>query len=445
MENTEEQAGEGKADNTSRIPTSKVKRAARILGTGAKVGTNYIKYYAKKAVNPDLSKDTLHAENAEDIYASLSELKGSALKVAQMMSMDNAVLPKAYQDKFAMAQYNAPPLSYPLVLKTFQQHFGQKPLDLFDEFSREAVYAASIGQVHRARKGDLELAVKIQYPGVAESISSDLKLVKPLASQLFNMKSEDLKRYMDEVESKLIEETDYVHELNGATEIGNACAHIPGLRFPQYYPEWSNKRVLTMDWIDGQMLPVFLKNDPPQEVRNRIGQAMWDFFLFQVKTLRKVHADPHPGNFIIDKDHKLCVIDFGCVKVIPDDFFDSYFQLLKPEVLQNEELLDNLYEQLDMLKPEDTPREKALLKTLYHEMITLLGLPFQTETFDFANEDYFSQLFGLGEKISKDKELRKMNNARGSKHGIYVLRTFFGLYSLLHQLKANVRLNYTLD
>jgi len=101
------------------IPTSKVKRAAKIIGTSAKVGGNYIKYFAKKSINSSLTKDSLHEENAKDIYKSLSEMKGSALKVAQMMSMDNSVLPKAYQDKFSMAQYNAPPLSYPLILKTF--------------------------------------------------------------------------------------------------------------------------------------------------------------------------------------------------------------------------------------------------------------------------------------------------------------------------------------
>jgi predicted unusual protein kinase regulating ubiquinone biosynthesis (AarF/ABC1/UbiB family) len=444
-EDQPEQAGSERPKDLSRIPTSKVKRAAKILGTSAKVGGNYIKYYAKKTVNPGLSKDTLHAENAGDIYASLSELKGSALKVAQMMSMDNTVLPKAYQDKFAMAQYNAPPLSYPLILKTFQQYFGQKPLDIFDEFSKDAVHAASIGQVHKARKEELNLAVKIQYPGVAESISSDLKLVKPLASQLLNMKASDMKLYMDEVESKLLEETDYELELRSGTEIGEACAFISGLRFPHYYPEWSNRRIITMDWIEGKMLPEFLKTDPSPEIRNKIGQSMWDFFLYQMKVMRKVHADPHPGNFIVDADNNLCVIDFGCIKEIPSDFFDNYFQLLKPEVVADQQRLEEIYEQLDMFKAEDTPKEKALLQEVYMEMITIIGLPFQSETFDFSDETYFKQLFGLGEEISQNKELRKMNNARGSKHAIYIMRTFFGLYSLLHQLKATVKLNYTLD
>lgn len=430
---------------SSGIPTSKVKRAAKIIGTSAKVGGNYLKYYAKKAVQPELSRESLHENNAETIYSSLSQLKGSALKVAQMMSMDNSVLPKAYQDKFAMAQYNAPPLSYPLILKTFQQYFGQKPTDLFDSFSRNAVHAASIGQVHQAEKDGVKLAVKIQYPGVAESISSDLKLVKPLASQLLNMKASDMKMYMDEVESKLLEETDYEHELQSGTEIATACSFINGLRFPVYYSQWSNRRILTMDWIEGLMLPEFLKKEPSQEVRNTIGQAMWDFFLYQMKVLRKVHADPHPGNFIIDADNQLCVIDFGCVKEIPDDFFDNYFRLLKPEILTDSGELERIYEKIDLFKPEDTPQERALLIQIYGDMITLLGQPFRQERFDFANEGYFQRIFGMGEELSQNKELRKMNNARGSKHAIYVMRTFFGLYSLLHQLKAEVKLNYTLD
>jgi predicted unusual protein kinase regulating ubiquinone biosynthesis (AarF/ABC1/UbiB family) len=437
--------GEERDKGQSKIPTSKIKRAASIIGTSAKIGGNYIKYYAKKSVNPELSKETLHEDNAEDIYASLSKLKGSALKVAQMMSMDNQVLPKAYQDKFSLAQYNAPPLSYPLILKTFQQYFGKSPLDLFDEFSRNAVHAASIGQVHRAKKDGRELAVKIQYPGVADSITSDLKLVKPLASQLLNMKNADLKMYMDEVESKLLEETDYGLELHSGMDIAKGCAQIPGLRFPRYYPEMSNKRILTMDWIDGLMFPEFLKTNPSQEVCNQIGQAMWDFFLFQMKVLRKVHADPHPGNFIIDKDNTLCVLDFGCIKEIPSDFFDNYFQLLKSDIKLDQEHLLKIYHNLDLFKPEDTPREKEKLMEVYGHMVSTLALPFHSETFDFSNEVYFQEIFSLGNDIAQDKEIRKMNNARGSKHGIYVMRTFFGLYSLLHQLKATVKLNYTLD
>ncbi len=219
------------------IPVSKVQRAAKFISTGAKVGGNYVKHYAKKMVNPSLDKEELHQSNAQDIYSSLSELKGSALKVAQMMSMDKNLLPRAYQDKFTMAQYSAPPLSYPLVVKTFQRFFANTPEQLFDTFSRAAVNAASIGQVHQATLEGKYLAVKIQYPGVADSVSSDLKLVRPFALRLLNMNEKELDHYMEEVEERLLEETDYLLEVRRSREISKACASIPNLVFPKYYSE----------------------------------------------------------------------------------------------------------------------------------------------------------------------------------------------------------------
>ncbi|MEX0884670.1 MAG: AarF/UbiB family protein, partial [Cyclobacteriaceae bacterium] len=295
------------------IPVSKVQRAAKFFSTGARVGGNYMKHYAKKVVNPSLTKDDLHKNNATDIYDSLSELKGSALKVAQMMAMDKNMLPRAYQDKFIMAQYSAPPLSYPLVVKTFKEHFNASPEVLFDTFTPSAVNAASIGQVHQAKKDGKLYAVKIQYPGVASSVRSDLRLVKPFALRLLNMNEKELDHYMEEVEERLLEETDYELEVQRSREISQACSHISDLTFPQYYENLSGPRVITMDWMVGLHLREWLETEPDQISRNRIGQAMWDFYHYQVHVLKQVHADPHPGNFIIQNDNQLAVIDFGCV------------------------------------------------------------------------------------------------------------------------------------
>src|SRR6478735_124739 len=151
-----------------KIPTTKVQRASKFIKTGAQIGGNYLKHYSKKLVNKDLTRDQLHEDNAKDIYNSLSELKGSALKVAQMLSMDKNLLPSAYQQQFAMAQYSAPPLSFPLVVRTFEKYFKKKPGEMFDTFSQSARNAASMGQVHEATLKGKKLAVKIQYPGVAD-------------------------------------------------------------------------------------------------------------------------------------------------------------------------------------------------------------------------------------------------------------------------------------
>lgn len=421
------------------IPTSKVARATQFLKTGAKIGGNYLKYNVKKLINSETTREELHQENATDIYESLSELKGSALKVAQMLSMDRSVLPRAYVDRFQMSQYSAPPLSGPLVVKTFRNYFGQTPNQLFDTFEMDALNAASIGQVHLAFKDGKKLAVKIQYPGVADSISSDLKMVRPMATRLFGLNEKDVERYTKEVETKLLEETDYDLELRRSIEISSACAHIKGLVFPKYYAELSSKRILTMDWLEGLHLKEFLATNPPQDVRDSIGQALWEFYDYQVHTLRQVHADPHPGNFLMRADGTMGVIDFGCVKVIPAYFYDNYFALINPDTLQNKQQTDDIFYNLEFLLPEDSDHEKALFSDLFRQMIGLLGRPFTVEEFDFGNDEYFTEVYAFADELAKVEEIRNSKVARGSQDGLYVNRTYFGLYSMLNDLRAHVR------
>lgn len=420
------------------IPVSKVSRATEFLKTGAQVSGNYLKHYARKVVNPDLSKESLHQDNAADIYKSLSKLKGSALKVAQMMSMDRTVLPRAYVEQFQMSQYSAPPLSGPLVIKTFQKYFGKSPSDLFDRFDLKAKNAASIGQVHEAWKDGKRLAVKIQYPGVANSISSDLKMVKPFAVRLMGLNEADIDRYMGEVEGKLLEETDYELEVRRSVEISRACSFHPHLRFPAYYKELCSQRIITMDWLSGFHLKEFLETNPPQEVRNQIGQALWDFYEFQIHELGQIHADPHPGNFLMQPDGTLGIIDFGCVKEIPKNFYYQYFSLINPANIEDEAKTVRLFYVLEFLYPTDSKKDIEFFKPLFTKMIHMLGMPFRTPTFDFGNDDYFNGIYRFAEELGQMKELKESKVARGSKDGLYVNRTYFGLYSLLNQLKANI-------
>lgn len=421
------------------IPTSKVARATQFVKTGVKIGGNYLKYNVKKMVDSSTTKDELHQDNATDIYESLSELKGSALKVAQMLSMDRNVLPRAYVDRFQMSQYSAPPLSAPLVVKTFQKYLGKSPGELYDTFDLKAANAASIGQVHKATKQGKTLAVKVQYPGVADSISSDLKMVKPMAVRLFGLNERDVDRYMAEVEGKLIEETDYELELRRSVSISQACAHIKDLLFPAYYPELSAKRILTMDWLDGLHLNDFLKTNPSQEVRNTLGQALWDFYDHQVHNLRQVHADPHPGNFLMRADGTLGVIDFGCIKVIPDFFYDNYFALINPDTLEDEAKTIQIFENLEFILPADSAAEKKLFTDLFKKMIVLLGQPFTNDSFDFGDQTYFDGVYAFAEELTKVEEIRNSKVARGSQDGLYINRTYFGLYSILNQLQAQIQ------
>ncbi len=424
-----------------KIPTGKIERASKLVKTGVKIGGNYVKYFGKKLVNPEMTKDELNEDNAEDIYDGLKTLKGSALKVAQMLSMEKNMLPRAYVDKFSLSQFSVPPLSGPLVRKTFKKYLGKFPEEIYDTFDKDSVNAASIGQVHKATKNGKDLAVKIQYPGVAESISSDLALVKPIALKMFNIKGKDSDKYFQEVENKLFEETDYLLEIQQSQEITVSCAIIEGLEFPKYYEDLSSERIITMDWMNGSHLSEFAKTDFPQELGNKLGQTLWDFYMYQIHVLRKVHADPHPGNFLVSQEGNLIAIDFGCIKAVPDEFYNPYFELAKKEVIENDDRFTTKLYELEILTATDSPKELTFFKSMFKEMLTLFTAPLNQEEFDFGADDFWNEIATLSERFAKDTDLRKMNGNRGSKHFLYMNRTFFGLFNLLHDLKANVQVN----
>lgn len=430
-------------ETIDRIPITKIQRASKLVATGAKVGVNYVKYYKDTVISTkEIAQRNLDQNNANDIYDGLKNLKGSALKMAQMLSMDKNVLPQAYVEKFSLSQFSVPPLSPALVVKTFKKYFGKSPGEIFDEFDSTAVQAASIGQVHKATLGDKDLAVKIQYPGVSESIKSDLAMVKPIAMSMFNIPSKGSEKYFKEVENKLIEETDYIMEIEQSMAISLACKNLPNLQFPKYYPEISSNRIISMDWMTGTHLSDFTKSNFDEDAGQLVGQTLWDFYMYQFHVLKKVHADPHPGNFLVSESNELIALDFGCMKNIPEHFYTPYFELATPEVFQNAEKFNQKLLELEMLKPTDSDSETKMFTEMFYEMLGLFTKPLSGEYFDFSDATFFDEIAALGEKFSKNTELFKADASRGSEHFIYMNRTFFGLYNLMFDLKAKkVKIN----
>ena len=424
-------------ETIDQIPITKIQRATKIVKTGAKVGVNYIKYYGNRITQEEEeAKKTLNNANADDIYDGLKNLKGSALKVAQMLSMEKSIMPAAYVEKFSLSQFSVPPLSPALVNKTFRKYFGKSAHEIFDKFDATSVNAASIGQVHQAEKEGKKIAVKIQYPGVAGSISSDLSLIKPIAIRMFNIKGKDSDKYFKEVEEKLIDETNYILEVDQSIEIAKACKHIPNMKFPEYYKEYSTDRIISMEWMNGLHLTEFAAQNSDPVLANKIGQALWDFYMYQIHELRKMHADPHPGNFLVSKKEELIALDFGCMKSLPDEFYYPYFTLSEKENINNKILFEKKLYELEILRSDDSKKELDFFKEVFHDLLSLFTQPFHTDYFDFSDKIFFDALSNMAQEFAQKTELRKYNGNRGSKHFIYVNRTFFGLYNLMHTLKA---------
>jgi len=424
-------------ETIDQIPITKIQRATKIVKTGAKVGVNYIKYYGNRLTQEqEQAKKTLNNANANDIYDGLKNLKGSALKVAQMLSMEKSIMPAAYVEKFSLSQFSVPPLSPALVNKTFRKYFGKSAHEIFDKFDTTSVNAASIGQVHQAEKDGKKIAVKIQYPGVAGSINSDLSLIKPIAIRMFNIKGKDSDKYFKEVEEKLIDETNYILEVDQSIEIAKACKHIPNMKFPEYYKEYSTDRIISMEWMNGLHLTEFAAQNSDPVLANKIGQALWDFYMYQIHVLRKMHADPHPGNFLVSKEQELIALDFGCMKSLPDEFYYPYFTLSEKENINNRSLFEKKLYELEILRSDDSKKELDFFKEVFHDLLSLFTQPFHTDYFDFSDKIFFDALSNMAQEFAQKTELRKYNGNRGSKHFIYVNRTFFGLYNLMHTLKA---------
>lgn len=203
----------------------------------------------------------------------------------------------------------------------YLRHLGKRKLgttdndDLFHEQTAKATYDV----FSKLKGGPLKVAQML-------SLDSDLRMIKPIALRLFKLDAATLDPYITEVRERLIEETDYRLELRRSQEFAKACSSLENTRFPNYYPELSSERVLTMDWVDGMHLDQFASSGASQAERDREGQLLWDFYHYQVHELGTFHADPHPGNFIVS-DGELWVLDFGCVKSIQQDFNRAYFGL----------------------------------------------------------------------------------------------------------------------
>jgi predicted unusual protein kinase regulating ubiquinone biosynthesis (AarF/ABC1/UbiB family) len=196
-----------------------------------------------------------------------------------------------------------------------------------------------------------------------------------------------------------------------------------------------------MEWVAGETLDQFFERNTDQSLANQIGQSIWDFYHHQVHKLRVFHADPHPGNFKIKED-KLWVLDFGCVKELPDTFYRQYFSLMRPEIFNDHEKFEQLLYDIGLLLHDDSPSAVKKLTSIFRQSVDLLSRPFREESFDFGDESYFKELADFGELTRDDKELQSLSSARGDANALYLNRTYFGLYNLVGSLKAQVKTEF---
>jgi len=417
------------------FPSSKLDRGKIFAKTGLKLGTNYARRYLKKKSGKQESSEEardFHSKNAREVFKEFTRLRGTALKIAQSLSMDQGMLPEEFAEVMSEAQYSVPPINKALARSIIKKELGDYPENVFDSFSTEAIAAASIGQVHEAQlKTGEKAAVKIQYPNVRNTISSDLGLAKTLLKRFISNEA-NLEEYFEEIKNTLLEETDYIQE-------GNYLKYFykrfdqEQIITPFWFKNKSTQKVLTMSFVEGKHLKEFLAGNPSRQQRNHFGQLLWDFFHEQVRQRNFIHADTHPGNFLFREDGRLGVIDFGCVKKFPLEFTKMYMQLLPTHLEKSEEQIRRLYIDLDIIheNPANPQKEEKFFQFCKNYGDTF-AKPYMNNEFDFGDPEFKKML----NKFSR--ELPVMKEPRGDKNFIYSTKVHLGLYSLLMKLEAEI-------
>lgn len=247
----------------------------------------------------------------------LGALKGPVMKLGQLLSMQSQMLPEEALRELANLQMRAPGMHPTLARAQFKGTLGKYPEDMFREFDPEPFAAASLGQVHRAitRNGE-KVAVKIQYPAIRSAIENDFKLLRSatLPGQLTGHVPTAL---VDEFQRGFLEETDYLREADNVEFFRKGLSGLTYLTIPRVYRELSTDRVLTMSYIEGETLSDFLKRKPSAALRDLIGTRLWEMHDAQCYWLKALHADHHPGNYLLRPDGRIGLVDFGCVKRLP--------------------------------------------------------------------------------------------------------------------------------
>ncbi len=421
------------------IPQGKLRRSAIGSKTAFKVGGKLLGYYAKRPFLSDsgkyLAKKQMEEESAAILFNALSMLKGTAVKIAQMLSFELDIIPESICKELTKSYNKLPPMNQAMVRKTVANAFLQPLETVFKSFDTRAFAAASLGQVHSAVTGDnTPLAVKVQYPGIAKSISADMQLVgqilRPLAEYDMILPA------LEEIEQRLAEEIDYRQE---AENIEWFAGRMPenGFYMPEVKKEFCTDTVLSMTLLKGLPLNEWLKTAPGQDARDTIAGRLHDFFLYCFYDLNCIHADPNPGNFIIDDDLNVGIVDFGCVRHFDPEFVEKYRQLIRALTNRDSDTHMRMFREFDLLKGELDPSSEEILRDTVSGFSDWYSQLVAEPVFDFgANPDFMKSAKAISQNIFKMRQHFKANA-----NFVYLDRTRYGMLRLFEQLGARVRIN----
>ena len=427
-------------DDRARKPTEgRFARFARLSSLTAAVAARHL---GQKVTGAFLDEEdraeaarAAQKKTAVEITKTLGDMKGAAMKVGQMMATDPELLPPDMMEEIAKLQHSAPPMPMSQVRSVVEAALGGSIEDHFRDFSHTPIGAASIGQVHRGLLHTGEaVAIKVQYPGIADAISGDMKNLGTLLQLArAQLPKERVDGYLDEVTAVIQRESDYLLEAENLERFHVLLKSLPGVRVPAPVHELTRKNVLVMEYFEGEKLEAWLK-DAPDEQRGRQGERLLQAYLEMMHRHGVLHADPHPGNFLVltkeppvDGIPPIGLLDCGCVREYPLTFTDNLIRLLASLWRHDLDAMRVVWQQLDFSDTGVDP------EVVYEWLEIILEPLLQDRVFDF------------GTWRVQDRAMRfllenpRIKNWAPPREALFYVRTLAGLRGLIH--KSGVRMN----
>lgn len=366
------------------------------------------------------------AAAARVLLRALLELRGAALKVAQFLCLEHDLLPPEALAVLAQAAHRVPPMGPEFARSQLRRALGPQVHQLAN-FNPVPFAAASLGQVHAATGHDGQmLAVKIQYPGITQTVLSDLSVLRraatllpqaPLHADIF-----------DEIRARLLEECDYLQEAAAQAWFADHLC-VDGVTVPVPLPALSNRHLITSVRLHGLHLDAWLDGAPPQAARNRAAQALFNVFVQSLRRLGRLHGDPQPGNFLFHDDGGVALLDFGCTRWLPLEVQRMVLRLLRAAVHSDDASAHKVYREMGLVAA--VPTAEAALRD-FREWV---ALPLCEPCFDFgAHPGFVAEGRRRFLRLWQDALLAGLRP-----EFVLINRTLYGLYRLFERLGARVR------
>jgi predicted unusual protein kinase regulating ubiquinone biosynthesis (AarF/ABC1/UbiB family) len=405
------------------ITSGRARRAIKMGELASQVGSSYLWNQLRRPFLSAPARDRelleTHIRNAQRIVESSKQLRGAFMKLIQMLSIRKDLLPGEALDVLRATQSNVPPMSYATISEQIRKEIGKRPEAIFRSFDQTAFAAASLGQVHRAVTRDgLEVAVKIQYPGVEDTVEQDLQNLKLLLRTLQALGHDVMRQQI----------VDYVNEARNIVEFGRRLGADAEFMIPRYIKELSSRRVLTMTYVDGYPLADVMGPEVDAELRRWVAGKIHEFAWRQILEFGMLHTDFHPGNYLVSHHPRLGVLDFGSIRRFPEPVRKANLQVARAILSGDDKSLAAAMVKLGYL---DRDQDSA-------PMVKIIHILFEPMRVDRAVDPLDYDTVGKAAKVG---ELALENRLyKSPAHSVFLIRALVGLEGITRGLA--VKTNY---